>query len=92
MTFGNITSIGIRQRTIPSALLGRTMSITRTALGAGGLIGAAGSGALAAATSVGTLTVVAGVVQIPVIALFAIGLPAGLDDHRALRRLRRLES
>lgn len=75
VTFGNITSIGIRQRTIPPLLLGRTMSIFRMALGAGGLIGALGGGIVAAATSPGTLAVLAGAVQIPVVALLALGMP-----------------
>lgn len=75
VTFGNITSVGVRQRIIPPALLGRTMSIFRTALGAGGLVGALGGGAVAAATSPGTLAVLAGAIQIPVVALLAIGLP-----------------
>ncbi len=87
VTFGNITSIGIRQRAIPSPLLGRTMSLYRMSLGAGGLIGALGSGAIVSTTSVGTLALLAGAVQIPVVVLFFVGLPAGLDDHRALRRL-----
>jgi MFS family permease len=75
VTFGNITSVGVRQRIIPPALLGRTMSIFRTALGAGGLMGALGGGAVAAATSPGTLAILAGAIQIPVVALLAIGLP-----------------
>jgi MFS family permease len=75
VTFGNITSVGVRQRIIPPALLGRTMSIFRTALGAGGLVGALGGGAVAAATSPGTLAILAGAIQIPVVALLAIGLP-----------------
>jgi len=75
VTFGNITSVGVRQRIIPPALLGRTMSIFRTALGAGGLVGALGGGAVAAATSPGTLAIMAGAIQIPVVALLAIGLP-----------------
>jgi MFS family permease len=75
VTFGNITSVGVRQRIIPPQLLGRTMSIFRTALGAGGLVGALGGGAVAAATSPGTLAILAGAVQIPVVALLAIGLP-----------------
>lgn len=88
VTFGNITSVGIRQRTIPSELLGRTMSLFRTSLGAGGLLGALGGGALAGATSVGTVAVVAGLVQLPVVVLLAFGLPAQLGEHRALSRLR----
>ena len=90
VTFGNITSVGIRQRTIPSALLGRTMSLFRTSLGAGGLIGALAGGALAGATSSGTVAVVAGLIQLPVVLLLIVGLPAGLGDHRAISRLRSL--
>jgi MFS family permease len=90
VTFGNITSVGIRQRTIPSALLGRTMGLFRTSLGAGGLIGALAGGALAASTSSGTVAVVAGLVQLPVVVLLAVGLPARLGEHRALSRLRAL--
>jgi MFS family permease len=75
VTFGNITSVGVRQRIIPPELLGRTMSIFRTALGAGGLVGALGGGAVAAATSPGTLAVLAGAIQIPVVALLAVGMP-----------------
>lgn len=75
VTFGNITSVGIRQRTIPAPLLGRTMSIFRTSLGAGGLLGALGGAAVAGATSPGALAVLAGAVQIPVVALLAVGLP-----------------
>lgn len=90
VTFGNITSVGIRQRTIPSELLGRTMALFRTSLGAGGLIGALLGGAVAASTSSGTVCVVAGLVQLPVVVLLALGLPSGLGDHRALSRLRSL--
>ncbi|MEY4229419.1 MAG: hypothetical protein RLZZ362_268 [Actinomycetota bacterium] len=75
VTFGNITSVGVRQRIIPPELLGRTMSIFRTALGAGGLVGALGGGAVAAATSPGTLAVLAGAIQIPVVVLLAVGMP-----------------
>lgn len=90
VTFGNITSVGIRQRAIPSALMGRTMSLFRTALGAGGLVGALGGGALAAATSAGEVAVIAGLVQLPVVVLLAVALPDGLGDHRAISRLRSL--
>lgn len=75
VTFGNITSLGIRQRLIPSTLIGRVMGIFRGALSAGGVIGALGGGVLARATSVGTVAVAAGVVQLPVIFALAVGLP-----------------
>jgi MFS family permease len=88
VTFGNITSIGIRQRAIPSQLLGRTMSLYRMSLGAGGLVGALASGIVVSTTSIGSLALIAGAAQIPVVLLFLIGLPNGLDDHRALQRLR----
>jgi len=75
VTFGNITSIGIRQRLIPSDLLGRVMGLFRGALSAGGVIGALGSGLLANATSVGTVAVMAGALQLPVVVALAFGLP-----------------
>ena len=74
VTFGNITSIGIRQRLIPSDLIGRVFGIFRGALSAGGVIGALGSGVLAKATSVGTVAVMAGVLQLPVVLALAFGL------------------
>ena len=74
VTFGNITSIGIRQRLIPSDLIGRVMGIFRAALSAGGVIGALGSGVLADATSVGTVAVTAGALQLPVVLALALGL------------------
>ncbi len=80
VTFGNITSIGIRQRLIPSDLIGRVMGIFRGALSAGGVIGALGSGVLASATSVGTVAVVAGALQLPVVLALALGLPKS-DAH-----------
>lgn len=75
VTFGNITSIGIRQRLIPSELIGRVMGIFRGALSAGGVIGALGSGVLANATSVGTVAVTAGALQLPVVVALFVGLP-----------------
>jgi predicted MFS family arabinose efflux permease len=90
VTFGNITSVGIRQRTIPGPLMGRTMSLFRTSLGAGGLMGALAGGVLASSTSAATVAVVAGLVQLPVVALLLLGLPSGLGDHAALSRLRAL--
>jgi MFS family permease len=75
VTFGNITSVGIRQRLIPAELLGRTMSLFRMALGAGGLIGALTGGIVAAATSPGVVAVAAGVIQIPVIVMLVLALP-----------------
>jgi predicted MFS family arabinose efflux permease len=75
VTFGNITSVGIRQRLIRAELLGRTMSLFRMALGAGGLIGALTGGIVAAATSPGVVAVAAGVIQIPVIVLLVLALP-----------------
>ena len=80
VTFGNITSIGIRQRLIPTELLGRVMGIFRGALSAGGVIGALGSGLLARATSVGTVAVAAGALQLPVVVALVIGLPRGVGD------------
>ena len=85
VTFGNITSIGIRQRIIPSELIGRVMGIFRGVLSAGGVIGALGSGLLADATSVGTVAVVAGAIQLPVVVALAIGLPK--DGHDRLARM-----
>ena len=80
VTFGNITSIGIRQRLIPSDLLGRVMGLFRGALSAGGVIGALGGGVLANATSVGTVAVMAGALQLPVVVALAVGLPKS-DAH-----------
>ncbi len=80
VTFGNITSIGIRQRLIPTELLGRVMGIFRGALSAGGVIGALGSGLLARATSVGAVAVAAGALQLPVVIALVIGLPKGVGD------------
>ncbi|MGB8858093.1 MAG: MFS transporter [Ilumatobacteraceae bacterium] len=80
VTFGNITSVGIRQRLIPRDLIGRIMGIFRATLGAGGVIGALGSGVLASATSVGTVAVAAGLLQLPVAAAVAVGLPKGAGD------------
>ena len=80
VTLGNITSVGIRQRIIAPALIGRVMGIFRAALGMGGVIGALGGGALGRATSAGTVAVVAGVVQLPVVAALLIGLPRGVGD------------
>lgn len=80
VSLGNIASLGIRQRTIPSELLGRTMGLFRAVLGGGGLIGSLGSGVLAQGTSPGTVATIAGIVQLPVIVLLAIGLP---DDGGA---------
>ena len=80
VTLGNITSLGIRQRVIPGELLGRVMGLFRAALGAGGVIGALGSGILAGATSVGTVATVAGLLQLPVVAALAVGLPKGVGD------------
>lgn len=80
VTFGNITSIGIRQRLIPSELIGRVMGIFRGVLSAGGVIGALGSGVLASATSVGTVAVTAGALQLPVVAALAFGLAKGAGD------------
>jgi hypothetical protein len=68
--------------------LGRTMSLYRMSLGAGGLVGALASGIVVSTTSIGSLALIAGAAQIPVVLLFLIGLPNGLDDHRALQRLR----
>ena len=82
VTFGNITSIGIRQRLIPQALIGRVMGIFRGALSAGGVIGALGSGVLAKATSVATVAITAGLLQLPVVLALALGLRRR-DDHRA---------
>ncbi len=84
VTFGNITSVGIRQRLIPSALLGRVMGIFRGALSAGGVIGALGSGVLADETSVGTVAVTAGLLQLPVILALSLGLPKR-QTHAASR-------
>jgi MFS family permease len=75
VTFGNITSIGIRQRLIPSDLIGRVMGIFRWALSAGGVIGALGGGLLARTTSVGTVALAAGALQLPVVAALRFGLP-----------------
>ena len=83
VTLGNITSVGIRQRLIPGDLIGRVMGIFRAALGAGGVIGALGGGVLARASSVGTVAVVAGLLQLPVVAALAIGLPKGAGDAQA---------
>lgn len=80
VTMGNITSVGIRQRVIPGELIGRVMGIFRTALGAGGVIGALGGGVLGRATSAGTVAVVAGVLQFPVVVALVIGLPRGVGD------------
>ena len=80
VTFGNITSIGIRQRLIPSDLIGRVMGIFRGALSAGGVIGALGSGLLARGTSVGTVAVAAGALQLPVVVALVLGLPRGAGD------------
>jgi MFS family permease len=66
VTVGNIISVGIRQRMIRADLMGRVMGLFRTALGAGGVIGALGAGVLAGATSVGTVAVTAGALQLPV--------------------------
>lgn len=82
VTLGNITSVGIRQRIIPPALIGRIMGIFRAALGMGGVIGALGGGALGRVTSAGTVAVVAGIVQLPVVAALLIGLPRGVGDLR----------
>ena len=83
VTLGNITSVGIRQRLIPRDLIGRVMGIFRAALGAGGVIGALGGGVLARASSVGTVATVAGLLQLPVVAALAIGLPKGAGDAQA---------
>lgn len=80
VTFGNITSVGIRQRLIPGELLGRVMGVFRAALGAGGVIGALASGVLASATTVGTVATVAGLVQLPVVLALVMGLPKGAGD------------
>ena len=74
--------IGIRQRLIPSDLIGRVMGIFRAALSAGGVIGALGSGVLADATSVGTVAVTAGALQLPVVLALAIGLGRPHMDSR----------
>ena len=86
VTLGNITSVGIRQRVIPGDLIGRVMGIFRAALGAGGVIGALGSGVLADATSVSTVATVAGLLQLPVVAALAFGLPPGTGDVQQARR------
>ena len=86
VTLGNITSVGIRQRVIPGDLIGRVMGIFRAALGAGGVIGALGSGVLADATSVSTVATVAGLLQLPVVAALAFGLPPGTGDVQQVRR------
>lgn len=80
VTLGNITSVGIRQRIIPPALIGRVMGIFRAALGMGGVIGALGGGALGRATSAGTVAVVAGLVQLPIVVALLVGLPRGVGD------------
>lgn len=80
VTLGNITSVGVRQRLIPSPLLGRVMGIFRAALGAGGVIGAMGSAVLARATSVGTVAATAGLVQLPVAVMLIVALPRGAGD------------
>jgi predicted MFS family arabinose efflux permease len=85
VTFGNITSVGIRQRLIPGELLGRVMGVFRAALGAGGVIGALASGVLASATSVGTVATAAGLLQLPVVVALALGLPAGVGDAHGAR-------
>jgi predicted MFS family arabinose efflux permease len=85
VTFGNITSVGIRQRLIPSELIGRVMGIFRAALGAGGVIGALASGVLASATSVGTVAIAAGLLQLPVVAALVVGLPKGAGDVQPVR-------
>ncbi|MEQ1703445.1 MAG: MFS transporter, partial [Ilumatobacteraceae bacterium] len=78
VTLGNITSVGIRQRMIRADLMGRVMGLFRTALGAGGVIGALGAGVLAGATSVGTVAVLAGALQLPVVIAVSLALPG--DD------------
>lgn len=75
VTVGNITSVGIRQRMIRPDLMGRVMGLFRTALGAGGVIGALGAGVLAGATSVGTVAVLAGALQLPVAIAVLSALP-----------------
>ena len=75
VTLGNITSVGIRQRAVPPALLGRVMGLFRAALGAGGVVGATLGGVLAGATTVGTVAVVAGAVQLPVAVVLLVALP-----------------
>lgn len=75
VTLGNITSVGIRQRMIRADLMGRVMGLFRTALGAGGVIGALGAGVLAGATSVGTVAVLAGLLQLPVVVAVLLALP-----------------
>ena len=81
VTLGNITSVGIRQRMIRADLMGRVMGLFRTALGAGGVIGALGAGVLAGATSVGTVAVLAGALQLPVVIAVSLALPG--DDASA---------
>jgi len=83
VTMGNITSVGIRQRLIPTEYLGRVMGLFRAALGAGGVVGALGGGALAQFTSVGTVAIAAGLLQLPVVLALAIGLPRGTGDQPA---------
>lgn len=75
VTYGLITSLGVRQRLIPLDLLGRTMSLFRTAVGAGAVLGALSGGLLATATSATTVATVAGFIQFPVVLLVMIGLP-----------------
>lgn len=75
VTYGLITSLGIRQRLIPLELLGRTMGLFRTAVGAGAVIGALSGGLLATATSATTVATAAGFIQLPVVLLVLIGLP-----------------
>lgn len=75
VTYGLVVSLGIRQRIIPSDLLGRTMGLFRTGVGAGAVLGALGGGVLARATSATTVATIAGLVQLPVILLVLVGLP-----------------
>jgi MFS family permease len=76
VTYGLITSLGVRQRLIPLDLLGRTMGLFRTVVGAGAVLGALSGGVLATATSATTVATVAGLVQLPVILLVLFGIPS----------------
>ena len=75
VTFGMVTALGIRQRLTPADLLGRVMGIFRTLVGAGAVSGALVGGALAAGTSASTVATIAGMAQLPIVALIVFALP-----------------
>ncbi len=80
VTLGNITSVGIRQRLVPSEVLGRVMGLFRAFIGAGGVVGATAAGFAARSFGAGTVAVVAGLAQLPVVALLAWVLPGAGDS------------